>query len=85
MTFPWDDLRLSQVEESASGCPDACGADVVSLVAEVRRRQEQVRIAEDVLNHIARCGRAACGPAPRELAHARTLADAALIRMSVVE
>lgn len=33
----WDDLRLAQVEEAAQGCPDACSADVVSLIAEVRR------------------------------------------------
>jgi hypothetical protein len=39
MTMPWDDLRLAQVEAGAKECPDACGADVVSLVAEVRRLQ----------------------------------------------
>lgn len=33
----WDDLRLDQVGQGAAGCPDACGADVVSLIAEVRR------------------------------------------------
>lgn len=43
---PWDDLRLSQVEAAAAGCPDACAVDVVSLVAEVRRLREQLRIAE---------------------------------------
>jgi hypothetical protein len=32
-----DDLRLSQIEASASPCPDACAADAVRLVAEVRR------------------------------------------------
>lgn len=39
MPIPWDELRLSQVEDVARHCDDACGADVVSLVAEVRRLQ----------------------------------------------
>ena len=37
MTIPWDDLRLSHVEDVARHCDDACRADVISLVAEVRR------------------------------------------------
>jgi hypothetical protein len=45
--------------------------------------EEQLRIATETLNMIARCGCSACGPAPRDLAHARTLADDALTRMSV--
>lgn len=35
--IPWDEERLSQVEKSAHQCYDACRADVISLVAEVRR------------------------------------------------
>lgn len=38
--MPWDDLRLQQVEASASQCPDVCAVDVVSLIAEVRRLRE---------------------------------------------
>lgn len=60
-------------------------AEMAEREAEIKRLREQVQIAEDVLTHIARCGRAACGPAPRELAHARTLADDALTRMDAVE
>lgn len=37
--IPWDELRLSQVEAVANKCPDACAADVVSLVSEVRKLQ----------------------------------------------
>lgn len=40
MTIPWDDLRLSQVEDVARHCDDACRADVLSLVVEVRRLRE---------------------------------------------
>lgn len=70
----------------------ACGAlahgdidPLKQLEAEVARLTEQVRIATETLNEIARCGCSACGPAPRDLVHARTLADDALTCMSVVE
>lgn len=55
------------------------------LQDENKRLREQLRIAMDTLERIARCGCSACGPAPRDLAEARTLADDALICMSVVE
>jgi hypothetical protein len=38
--MPWDESRLEAVEQSAASCPDACAADVRSLVAEVRRLRE---------------------------------------------
>lgn len=37
----WDESRLRAVEQSAASCPDACSADVVSLIAEVRRLTAQ--------------------------------------------
>lgn len=43
MAVPWDETRLVQVEEIAVDCDDACAADTVSLVAEVRRQREQAR------------------------------------------
>lgn len=36
-SMPWDNLRLNEVEDGGRRCNDACGAAVVSLVAEVRR------------------------------------------------
>jgi hypothetical protein len=78
-----------QAEQGADGdvkaMYDICSHALPSLVAEVRRLREVERIAAETLQHIARCGCKACGPAPRDLAHARTLADDALTRMSVVE
>lgn len=66
-----------------------CSHELSKLVDELardnERLREQVRIATETLDGIARCGCSACGPAPRDLAHTRTLADDALIRMSVVE
>lgn len=58
--MPWDEDRLSAVEAEAKACPsgDACAADVVSLVAEVRR----LRVA---LQEIAEgCGHARCHAHP---------------------
>jgi mevalonate kinase len=55
------------------------------LMTENTRLREQLRIATETLSEIARCGCSACGAAPRDLAHARTLADDALTCMSVVE
>lgn len=40
--IPWDEKRLSLVEASAQACDDACSADAISLVAEVRRLQALV-------------------------------------------
>lgn len=61
------------------------GEDADRLQAEVARLTEQLRIAEDALNMMARCGCPTCGPGPSTLAQARTMADDALTRMSVVE
>lgn len=47
--IPWDELRLSQVEAVASTCPDACAADVVSLIAEVRRLRRDIEIDDDII------------------------------------
>lgn len=58
-------------------------ADV--LLAENERLAGRLRIATETLTEIAHCGCSACGPAPRDLAHARTMADDALTQMSVVE
>lgn len=63
----------------------ASRADVPALIAEIRRLREVERIAQEVLSLIARCGCSACGPALADLAAARTQADDALTRMSVVE
>lgn len=52
---------------------------------EMRRLREQVRIAEEVLNLIARCGCSACGPALPDTRATRSLADDALTRMDTVE
>jgi glycine/D-amino acid oxidase-like deaminating enzyme len=62
----------------------AYGERIARLEAENARLTEQLRIATETLNEIARCGCAACGPAPRDLAHARTLADDALTRMDTM-
>jgi hypothetical protein len=53
MPVPWDELRLSQVEAGAKGCPDACSADVESLCREVRRLNEQLRISTEALEAIS--------------------------------
>ena len=45
MNAPWDALRLNQVEEAARGRPDACSADVISLVAEVRQLRADLQSA----------------------------------------
>jgi len=50
--MPWDEDRLRAVALEAAPCPDACSADVISLVAEVRRLREQLRIATEALRDI---------------------------------
>lgn len=72
---------MSQTDIVAVHDPDDCK----QAEAEIRRLREQIRIAIETLTEIAGCGCSVCGPTPRDLAHARTLADDALIRMSVVE
>lgn len=47
---PWDEERLSAVDGSASWCPDACAADVRSLVGEVRRLREALAFYADSRN-----------------------------------
>lgn len=37
MSVPMDNLRLDQIEAGAQTCPDACAADAIRLVVEVRR------------------------------------------------
>jgi hypothetical protein len=77
--MPWDESRLAAVEASARECPDACGADVVSLVAEVARLTEQVRIARDAITEALE---------DYDLRDEMSAVDglrAALTRMSVVE
>ncbi len=51
MPMPWNDGRLNLIEAEAQNCTsgDACTADVIALVAEVRRLRE-------VLATIARKG-----------------------------
>jgi hypothetical protein len=73
-------------------CDEWWPCDELSLAAlavlrarEAERLREMLGIATETLLAIAKCGCSACGPTPRDLAHARTLADDALTNMSVVE
>lgn len=56
----WDESRLSAVERTAAQCPDACSADALSLVAEVRRLTAHAELlqfcldqARIILSHFA--------------------------------
>lgn len=62
--MPWTDDRLSAVLQVAAACPDACAADVVSLVAEVRRLREALQTIRDhygrVCNNYELCHHVGC-------------------------
>lgn len=57
----WDESRLHAVQLAAAECPDACSADVISLVTEVRRlRYALSDIQFDLINCHQAAGRNAC-------------------------